>query len=134
MVNKAPYAYRPTPQARPAAIAKNIYPMSLGSPGALLNLIIDSVPARLNALATLLPTNNIITDNIVGSIISVIENPDVYVPCLYVFIYVTLIIIPNKSDVASVIIDVLIVSVPSVIAELKMVSSIFVCPRFRVIN
>ena len=56
----APYPKRPTPQARPAAISKKIKPISFGSPGALLNRIIESVPAKLNALAMLLPIKRII--------------------------------------------------------------------------
>ena len=45
--------------------------MSFGSPGALRKRIIDSVPARLKAIARLLPTKKIIMDKIDGSITTV---------------------------------------------------------------
>lgn len=73
IVNITAYPKAPTPQAKPAAIVNNTKAMSLGSPGALLNLIIEKAPAKLKALATLLPIKSTIIAITVGIITSVSE-------------------------------------------------------------
>ncbi|MNN97619.1 hypothetical protein D3C81_2168210 [compost metagenome] len=70
----------PIPHPSPTAKVKNTYAISFTSPSALLNLIKLKAPAKLNALATLLPTSNIIMEIMAGNIISVatklLEYPD----------------------------------------------------------
>ena len=57
---------KPSPHARPVAIAKNTTDISLALPGAERNLTKAKAPAIENALATLLPTRRITDATIAG--------------------------------------------------------------------
>lgn len=76
MVNITAYPIYPIPQERPIAKVNNTYDISFGSPGTLLNLIIENAPAKLKALATLFPTSKMIIEIINGSIINVVAKPE----------------------------------------------------------
>jgi hypothetical protein len=73
IVKNAAYPKSPTPHESPAAIENSTYDISFGSPGALLNLIIEKAPAKLKALAILLPIKSTIIAITVVIIISVRE-------------------------------------------------------------